>query len=136
MLHIARRTNRSLQFRIRQFTMATPRGSTDTPVEWAIHNKLTTLLQPSVLTITNDSWQHRHHAAMRDQNGGNGETHFSIQVVSEEFTGKTMMQRHRMIYAALSEELKNGLHALSLSAKTEAEVLKAKAHTPQGTSLN
>jgi stress-induced morphogen len=47
-----------------------------------------------------------------------------------------MMQRHRMIYAALSEELKNGLHALSLSAKTEAEVLKAKAHTPQGTSLN
>lgn len=91
MLHIVRRTNR---FRIRQFTMATTRGSTDTPVEWAIHNKvkslprgfpcvqplirsssqLTTLLQPSVLTITNDSWKHRNHAAMRDQNGGNGET--------------------------------------------------------------
>lgn len=93
MQHIARRMNRSLRFRIRQFTMATPRGSTDTPVEWAIHYKvnfpssfpcvqplirsssqLNTLLQPSVLTITNDSWQHRHHAAMRDQNGGNGET--------------------------------------------------------------
>lgn len=47
-----------------------------------------------------------------------------------------MMQRHRMIYAALSEELKNGLHALSLNTKTEAELLKAKAHTPQGTSVN
>ncbi|KAH9083509.1 bola-like protein [Lactarius deliciosus] len=115
--------------------MTTPRVSADTPVQRVIHDKLTTLLQPSVLTITNDSWQHRHHAAMRDQ-GGNGETHFSVRVVSEEFVGKTMMQRHRMIYAALSEELKNGLHALTLNAKTEAELLKAEAHTPQGTSLN
>src|SRR6266702_1307231 len=94
MHHIARRTNRPLRFRIRQFTMTTPRGSTDIPVERAIRDKvkypleffpcvqplirwssqLTTLLQPSILTITNDSWQHRHHAAMRDQDGGNGET--------------------------------------------------------------
>jgi stress-induced morphogen len=44
------------------------------------------------------------------------------------------MQRHRMIYAALSEELKNenGIHALSLNTKTHAEILKAEAHTPQG----
>ncbi len=47
-----------------------------------------------------------------------------------------MMQRHRTIYTALSEELKNGLHALSLNTKTEAELLKAEAHTPQGTSSN
>jgi BolA protein len=45
---------------------------------------------------------------------------------------KTTMQRHRMIYAALSEELKNGLHALSLNTKTQAEILKAEARTPQG----
>lgn len=74
---------------------------------------------------------------------------FSIQVVSEEFVGKvrssitqcilhvrrlrkTTMQRHRMIYAAVSEELKNGIHALSLNTKTHAEILKAEAHTPQG----
>ncbi len=42
------------------------------------------------------------------------------------------MQRHRMIYAALSEEIKKGLHALSLNTKTAAEHLKAEAHTPQG----
>jgi stress-induced morphogen len=47
-----------------------------------------------------------------------------------------MMQRHRMIYAELSEELENGLHALSLNTKTEADLLKAEAHTPQGTGLN
>ena len=43
------------------------------------------------------------------------------------------MQRHRMIYAALSEELKNGLHALCLNTKAHAEILKAEGQTPQGT---
>ena len=36
--------------------------------------KLTALLQPASLAITNDSWQHRHHTAMREQGGGSGET--------------------------------------------------------------
>lgn len=35
---------------------------------------------------------------------------------------KNTMQRHRMIYSALSEEFEKGLHALSLNAKTEEEV--------------
>ena len=42
--------------------------------------KLTALLQPASLSITNDSWQHRHHAAMREQGGGSGETRmFEVQ---------------------------------------------------------
>lgn len=94
------------------------------PVEMAIREKLTTALQPSELGITNDSWQHRHHSAMRAQGGGNGETHFSIQVVSELFRGKNTMQRHRMIYSALSNELAEGLHALSLKTKTPEEAEK------------
>jgi hypothetical protein len=36
--------------------------------------KLTALLQPASLSITNDSWKHRHHTAMREQGGGSGET--------------------------------------------------------------
>ncbi|KAI0051834.1 bola-like protein [Auriscalpium vulgare] len=101
------------------------------PVESAIRAKLAAVLKPSSLAITNDSWQHRHHAAMRTQDGGNGETHFSIEVVSEAFVGKTTMQRHRMIYAALSEELQGGLHALSISTKTIEEGRKAAAETQQ-----
>ncbi|KAF7966685.1 hypothetical protein HWV62_31439 [Athelia sp. TMB] len=81
-------------------------------------------LQPSELIITNDSWQHRHHAAMKAEGGGNGETHFSVKVVSDEFKGKSTMQRHRMIYAALSEELSQGLHALSLKTVTTEEAEK------------
>jgi hypothetical protein len=39
-----------------------------------LSSQLTSLLRPSILTITNDSWQHRHHAAMREQGGGNNES--------------------------------------------------------------
>ena len=57
---------------------------------------------------------------------------FGVCLMSD-ISRKTTMQRHRMIYSALSEELKNGLHALSLNTKTQAETLKVDAHTPQGT---
>ncbi|KIP10882.1 hypothetical protein PHLGIDRAFT_100456 [Phlebiopsis gigantea 11061_1 CR5-6] len=95
------------------------------PVELSIREKLTTLLSPSELMITNDSWKHRHHAPMRAQGGGSGETHFSVDVVSDTFKGKTTIQRHRMIHAALADEFAQGLHALSLKTKTEEEFQKA-----------
>ncbi|QRW24243.1 bolA domain protein [Rhizoctonia solani] len=101
--------------------MSSP-NSTNGPVYQAIHEKLTKLLRPASLDITNDSWQHRHHTAMRESGGGNGETHFTVRVVSDSFTGKTTMQRHRMIYGALSDELAQGVHALSLQTKTPDEV--------------
>ncbi|KAF8236598.1 bola-like protein [Tricholoma matsutake] len=94
-------------------------------VEASIRQKLDSLLQPTSLTIVNDSWKHRHHAPMREQAGNNGETHFSILVVSNAFQGMSLTQRHRMIYSALSEEFSAGLHALSLKAKTEDEESKA-----------
>ncbi|KAJ1305748.1 hypothetical protein OPQ81_010480 [Rhizoctonia solani] len=91
--------------------MSSP-SKTNGPVYQAIHEKLTRLLNPVSMEITNDSWQHRHHTAMRESGGGNGETHFTVWVVSDSFIGKTTMQRHRMIYGALSEELAQGVHAL------------------------
>ncbi|KAJ6594152.1 bola-like protein-domain-containing protein [Mycena capillaripes] len=92
------------------------------PLEMAMREKLTAQFGPTVLRISNDSWQHRHHAAMRDQGSdGSRETHFSVQIVSAAFQAKTTMQRHRLVYAALKEELDGGLHALSLQTKTEEE---------------
>lgn len=95
------------------------------PVERSIREKLNALLRPVSLTINNDSWKHRHHAAMREQDGGNGETHFSIRIVSDAFEGKSPIQRHRMINSALSEEFTQGLHALSLETRTEEEAIRA-----------
>ncbi|EKM80719.1 hypothetical protein AGABI1DRAFT_37519 [Agaricus bisporus var. burnettii JB137-S8] len=93
-------------------------------VEKSMREKLTALLHPISLTIRNESSAHRHHAAMRAQNGGSGETHFSIRVVSDAFKGKSPIQRHRMINTALSEEFMNGLHALTLEAKTGEEAAR------------
>jgi len=91
-------------------------------MEASIRLKLTSLLKPTVLTITNDSWRHKHHTAMKESGGGNGETHFSVEVVSDEFNGKKTIQRHRMINNTLAEEFQSGLHALSLNTKTTEEV--------------
>ncbi|KAH7322280.1 bola-like protein [Rhizoctonia solani] len=112
--------------RLLQAAMSSP-STTNGPVYQAISEKLAKLLNPTSLEITNDSWQHRHHTAMRESGGGNGETHFTVRVISDSFIGKTTMQRHRMIYGALSEELAQGVHALSLQTKTPDEANKPSA---------
>jgi len=109
---------------------ATPvsQHATPGPLENAIREKLTAQFAPTLLKISNDSWQHRHHAAMRAQGSdGTGETHFSVQIVSATFQSKTTMQRHRLIYGALKDELDGGLHALSLQTKTEEEEAAAQS---------
>ena len=40
--------------------------------------------------------------------------HFSAEITSKEFNGKTRLEQHKMVYNALSEELKEELHALSI----------------------
>jgi BolA protein len=95
------------------------------PVESSIRQKLTELLKPAVLEIQNDSAEHRGHASMRAIGGGNGETHFTVSIVSDEFVGKPTIKRHRIIYEALAQEFAEGLHALSLITKTPAEISKS-----------
>ena len=45
--------------------------------------------------------------------------HFSIKVVSSHFKGKNLLDRHRMVYQALDEPMKDGrIHALEIKAET------------------
>jgi BolA protein len=84
-----------------------------------IRRKLETAFSPSELVIEDDSAKHAGHSGARP----GGETHFSVRVVSESFAGASRVERQRRIYAALAEELKpNGIHALSLTTLTPAEV--------------
>ncbi|XP_012078492.1 sufE-like protein 1, chloroplastic/mitochondrial [Jatropha curcas] len=76
-------------------------------------------LKPIELEVEDISYQHAGHAGVR---GSDGETHFNLRVVSKEFEGKSLVKRHRLIYGLLQEELQSGLHALSIVAKTPAEV--------------
>lgn len=47
--------------------------------------------------------------------------HFSAKVICVGFADKGTMQRHRMVYAALGERMKEEIHALSLKTYTPDE---------------
>ncbi len=47
--------------------------------------------------------------------------HFDAVVVSEDFTGKSRIERHRLVYAALGERMKEEVHALSMKLYTNNE---------------
>jgi stress-induced morphogen len=47
--------------------------------------------------------------------------HWKAAIVSEHFAGKSLLERHRLVMAALAEELKGPIHALTLEVKTPAE---------------
>jgi BolA-like protein 1 len=92
----------------------------------SIREKLNRILKPVYLDIIDDSSSHAEHEAMR-QNFGFLETHFKIYIVSDAFLAKSPVQRHRMVYELIGEELKSkGLHAVNIVTKTpkEYELLK------------
>jgi stress-induced morphogen len=48
--------------------------------------------------------------------------HWKATIVSAAFTGKSLLQRHRLVMAALAEEMRGPIHALTLDVKTPEEV--------------
>ncbi|KAI9216822.1 bola-like protein-domain-containing protein [Blastocladiella britannica] len=89
------------------------------PIASAIRDKLTAECTPMHLVIYDDSKKHAGHAAMKGLKPE--ETHFRVTVVSDAFSGKPLVQRHRLIYGILGNELRAGLHALQLNTRTPAE---------------
>ena len=47
--------------------------------------------------------------------------HWKATIVSAAFAGKSLIQRHRMVMAALAEELKGPIHALTMDVRTPDE---------------
>uniref|UniRef100_M4BAW4 BolA-like protein n=2 Tax=Peronosporaceae TaxID=4777 RepID=M4BAW4_HYAAE len=80
------------------------------PVARRIREKLLTAFAPQHLDVVNESSMH---------NVPKGsETHFKVVVVTDQFNGKPLLQRHRMVNAVLQQELDEGVHALSILSKT------------------
>lgn len=48
--------------------------------------------------------------------------HWKATIVSTRFEGKSLLQRHRLVMAALAEELKGPIHALTMDVKTPSEL--------------
>lgn len=82
-----------------------------------IRTKLNDAFAPQRLDIVDESHQHVGHAGARSGGG-----HFNVMIVADAFAGQTPLQRHRMIYSALGEELKQAIHALSIKAYTPTEI--------------
>jgi BolA protein len=79
-----------------------------------IREKLQLELKPLRLEIHDDSALHAGHGAT----GG----HFRVFIVCAAFAGKPLIARHRMVYAALSEQMREEIHALSIIARAPDEV--------------
>jgi stress-induced morphogen len=47
--------------------------------------------------------------------------HWKATIVSVAFVGKSLVQRHRLVMAALAEEMKGPIHALTLDVRTPDE---------------
>ncbi len=47
--------------------------------------------------------------------------HLALTVISDNFKGKSKLERHRMIYAILGSKVGNEIHALTMSLLTKEE---------------
>lgn len=68
---------------------------------------------PAIVAVEDDSARHAGHAGAR---GGAG--HFRVRIVSQAFSGRGRLQRHRMVYKALAEMLPAEIHALNIDARS------------------
>ena len=77
---------------------------------------LSTHLSPEKLELIDDSAAHAGHAGARTGGG-----HYYVTIVSNAFEGKSMVQRHQMVYQALGDLMKQEIHALGINALTPSE---------------
>jgi BolA protein len=82
-----------------------------------ITQRLTDAFQPQSVTVVDESHLHAGHAGSRE----GGQTHYRVYIVSGAFKGKTRIERHRMINAALAQELSGSVHALAIHASAPGE---------------
>jgi BolA family transcriptional regulator, general stress-responsive regulator len=82
-----------------------------------ITQKLTQAFAPERLEVIDESHLHAGHAGHRP----GGETHFRVQIVATAFTGRSRIERHRLINETLGTELRSGVHALAIHASAPGE---------------
>ena len=87
-----------------------------------IEDKLAAEFAPRVLEVVNESGMH---SVPRGS-----ETHFKVVVVSAAFEGKSLVERHRLVYQALDEELRGGVHALAITSRTPEEWARRESVEP------
>lgn len=83
----------------------------DKSVQVIISSKLTKEFEPDLLSIVDESKKHVGH----NPEAAKGGTHFRVKIVSKKFQGMSKVERHRWVYTVLTDEMKEGVHALALT---------------------
>lgn len=87
------------------------------PVAIEIETRLRAALAPDHLVVTDDSEKHRGHAG----HDGSGESHFTVEIVSDRFVGQNRVARQRLVNAALADLLRDKVHALAIKLRAPGE---------------
>lgn len=77
-----------------------------------IEEKLKEVFKPEQLVVIDESHKHIGHAGARPE----GQTHFRVKIIVPQFAGLSRVKIHQLIYKALEDELRHGVHALAIEA--------------------
>lgn len=81
-----------------------------------IRTRLREALDTDEISVIDESHQHVGHPGARTGLG-----HFTVIARSPAFTGKSMIERHRLVYGALGEMMQTDIHAVSIRALAPGE---------------
>jgi BolA protein len=76
-----------------------------------ISRRLKKAFEPENLGVEDESHLHAGHEGAKDGRG-----HYRVLIISSIFDGKSMIERHRMIYRALDDMMRLDIHALAIDA--------------------
>jgi len=88
-----------------------------------VSTKIQTMLKQKLnaeqVEIEDESHLHAGHKGRISAPAGSG--HYNVSISSVQFVGKTKLQQHRLVYAALAEEMQTTIHALAIETFTPEE---------------
>ncbi len=80
------------------------------PIGTVLEQKLVAALNPSHLEVIDESNDHHGHAGAHPS----GESHFRVRIACGSFKGLSRVAQHRLVNAAVAEELTSRVHALAV----------------------
>jgi BolA protein len=81
-----------------------------------IRARLEEVFAPEDLSVEDQGHLHAGHPGARSGRG-----HFRVRIVSQAFDGLNSVERHRLVYEALGEIMRDDIHALGIEAHTPGE---------------
>lgn len=80
------------------------------------------------LDVVDESHKHKGHASAPKE----GQSHFQVLIITDDFKEKSRVERHKMVYGALGNAFEEGVHALSIRAFTPVEWAECFPHIQNG----